>query len=372
MGMKSTERLIEFGQSLWYDNLGRTMLDNGELQRLIDSYGLRGMTSNPTIFDNAISKSSIYDATILGLKGRSTADIFETLAVDDVGRAADLLLPVYRSSGGDDGFVSIEVSPLVAHDAQSTIVEAQRLHQKLSRPNVMIKVPGTAEGIEAIETLLADGISINATLLFSVANYDAVARAYCRALRTRVGRGESVEEVRSVASFFVSRVDSLVDKKLEEIAHSDPDRAAVARGLFGKFGVANSRVAYQRFREIFEGTDFADLRDAGAAVQRPLWASTGVKNPSYRDVLYVEQLIGPHTVNTVPHDTLLAFADHGEVRVTVENELDEALALEPRLSALGIDMVEVFSVLQREGVRKFVDSFAALDRTIAQKVGNPM
>jgi len=359
-----------FRQSVWYDNISKSIIESGELKGLIDNYGVRGLTSNPTIFDNAISKTSAYDSLIAGSKGESIDAIYEKIAVGDVGAAADLLRPVYDASGTEDGYASIEVSPLLAADTEGTIKEGLRLFEKLGRPNIMIKVPGTKEGIPAVRALLEKGVSVNITLLFSEANYVEVAKTYIAALKARAERGEEVKSIRSVASFFVSRVDSSIDKKLNEIISSSTDAGKVeqAKMLLGKFGVANSKVAYKRYQELFEGAEFAPLKAKGAFVQRPLWASTGVKNPQYRDVLYVEELIGDNTVNTMPHDTLMAFADHGVAANTVTRGVAEAEQIEARLVALGIDVQGELTELQRDGVKKFSDSFKSLNETINKKL----
>lgn len=368
MSSNAASELIDFGQSLWYDNISRQLIDSGELARLISEYGIRGLTSNPTIFDNAISKSSVYDAFIAKYKGKADPQhAYEALAIRDVGDAADLLRPVFDSSKGSDGFVSIEVSPLLARDSKGTVEEAKRLYAALHRPNIMIKVPGTPEGLPAVQQLLELGININITLLFSVENYVEVAKTYCRALHNRAQRGEDVSKIRSVASFFVSRVDTAIDKKLEAVIAKGGSSAEEAKSLQGKFGVANSRIAYRRFEEIFYGAEFAALRTRGASVQRPLWASTGVKNPAYRDTLYVEELIGPETVNTVPHDTLMAFANHGKLGETVKRDLAEAQKMEEKLASLGINVSSILKELQVDGVKKFTDSFEALSKTISQK-----
>jgi len=372
MSRNPAQQLIEFGQSVWYDNISRDMLDNGDLKRLIDNFGVRGLTSNPTIFENAINKSSVYDSTIAKFKGKnaSTDQVFEEIAIEDIARAADLLLPVFNESNGDDGFVSIEVSPLLAGDTSGTVTEALRLSKRLNRPNIMIKVPGTAEGIPAVRQLLEEGISVNITLLFGVDDYVKVAKTYCEALRARVKAGKPVDKIRSVASFFVSRVDSVIDKSLEQVIAkaSSPAQAEEAKSLIGKFGIDNCRVAYQKFLEIFNEKNFGDLKAKGAAVQRPLWASTSTKNPAYRDVIYVEQLIGADTVNTMPPATLDAFADHGELAETITRDVQNALTTEGRLIALGIDVKQEIKNLQLDGVKKFSDSFVSLNKAIEKKL----
>lgn len=366
MKTNSLQQLHSFGQSVWYDNISRDILKNAKLAELIAHWGVRGVTSNPSIFDNALRSSTLYDEAIAPLKkqGRSAAEIFEELALEDIAEAADLFWPLYQESEGNDGFVSIEVSPLLAHDAAATVAEAKRLFHRLSRPNIMIKVPGTAEGLTAIETLLVDGVNINVTLLFSVPNYIQVAECYCRALKRRLAAGESVNKIRSVASFFVSRVDTIVDKELERLASSG------AQGLLqlsGRIGVANSRLAYQEFKRIF-GPEFQRLREQGAQVQRPLWASTSTKNPAYRDVIYIEELIGRDTVNTMPQGTLEAFAEHGIVAETIEKDIAAAKMLVQQLSDAGVDLPRLLEELQQDGVKKFADSFRSLLNTVAEKV----
>lgn len=374
MATRTTNPVIEllrYGQSVWYDNISRELLMNGELKRMIDEWGLRGLTSNPTIFDKAIS-GSFYDQTIAKLKNLSPEKIFEKLAIEDIGQAADLLLPLYKESNGNDGFVSIEVSPLLARNTVGTIEEAVRIHQELSRPNVLVKVPGTKEGLPAIQALLEKGMNINITLLFSVENYIEVAKVYCEALRARIRQGLPIAQIRSVASFFVSRVDTSADNQLQNLItkekEKNPAKAELAQSLLGRFGIANSKIAYKRFQEIFEGVSFSDLQPRNAAVQRPLWASTGTKNPAYRDVVYVEQLIGPHTVNTMPHETLVAFLDHGAVSETLVTDLKEAEVVPQRLLELGIDPKKIVDDLQVEGVKKFSDSYQALIKTISERV----
>jgi len=357
-------KLHPLGQSAWIDAISRDMLRSGELKTLRDEFGVRGLTSNPTIFDNAISKTTTYDEKIKSLKGKTASEIFEEIAVEDIGDAADLFLPVWESSEGEDGWVSIEVSPLLARDTTGTIEEAKRLHSRLNRKNVMIKIPGTKEGLPAIEAVLSEGISVNVTLLFSVPNYVEVAKTYIRAIRNRSAAGKNVSHIRSVASFFVSRVDSLVDSKLAEIA-KDPAKTSLAQSLMGKIGIANSKLAYLEYQKLFESPDFASI--PGANVQRPLWASTSTKNPAYRDVSFVEGLIGNNTVNTLPLDTLKAFADHGTARITILDGITEAQTLIPTLSEIGIDVDACLHQLQVEGVQKFSDSFTSLMKSIEGK-----
>lgn len=357
MSKNPAQQLIDFGQSVWYDNISRDLLVSGKLKQLVGDWGIRGLTSNPTIFDNAIRNSSTYDADIAVLKTKhdSVEEIFQELALSDIAQAADLLLPIYQQSDGVDGFVSLEVSPLLARDAEKTVAEAKLLFAKLNRPNVMIKIPATPECIPAIETCLSLGINVNVTLIFSVENYIQVANAYCRALTKRAEKNLAIDKIRSVASFFVSRVDGVFDKKVPA-----QDQ--------GKFGIANSKIAYDKFKKIFGSADFKKLATKGAKAQRPLWASTGTKNPAYRDVLYVEELIGPDTVNTMPHATLEAFADHGKPKQSLASGVEEAKALEGRIKAAGIDIEAELLALQIDGVKKFAESYHQLIAAIQAKL----
>jgi len=366
--------LVAEGQSLWLDYITRPLVRDGELRRLIEKDGLRGMTSNPTIFQKAIAAGDAYDEQITELvgKGKNAGEVFEALAVRDIQDACDLFRPVYDRTEGLDGVVSIEVSPTLAHDTEGTVVEARRLWAAVDRPNVLVKVPGTAEGAVAVQLLLRDGINVNVTLLFSLRNHERVMQAYLEALEARVAAGQPVDRLASVASFFVSRVDTLVDKQLQEWitaaeAAGDGARAARLRGLLGKAAIANAKLAYARFRELFDGERFARLRQHGANVQRPLWASTSVKNPAYRDVLYVEDLIGRDTVNTLPLETLKAFEDHGTVRRTVDEGLDEARAALAALAEVGIDFDAATQQLEDEGVSLFSKSYDELIAGVEKK-----
>jgi transaldolase len=354
--------LLELGQSIWLDYLRRGMLRSGELAGLIAA-GLRGMTSNPTIFEQAIGASTDYDDALAKAAGssRSDAEIFEAIAVEDVQGAADRFRPVYDRTDGADGFVSLEVSPTLARDTRGTIAEAERLWRAVDRPNVMIKIPGTEEGWPAIERCLTQGININITLLFSVEHYLKVAEAYLAALEARLSKGEPVGRVASVASFFVSRVDTEVDARLTRIGR--PEAAKLA----GTIGIANARLAYAEFERITATDRWHRLAAKGAKVQRPLWASTGTKNPAYSDVLYLDQLIGRDTVNTVPPDTLRKFEEHGTVAPTLAGHEDAARASMERLAGVGVDFDDVTRVLEAEGIEKFAKSYAALLGTIAKK-----
>ena len=349
-------------QSIWLDYMHREMLQNGELKSLIEGRGVRGATSNPTIFEAAIGKSEIYDEEIQRLKAKDRVAIYEQLAIEDIKAACDQFRPIYEMSGGNDGFVSMEVSPLLARDTKGTTAEAQRLWQAIGKPNCMIKIPGTVEGVPSIRECLSLGININITLLFAVEMYEAVIGAYLDALESRIKSGMPVESLRSVASFFVSRVDTETDKRLEAL--NKPGQTAP---LMGTAAVANAKIAYEKYTEHFEGRRFRALMAKGASVQRPLWASTGTKNPKYSDTKYVDELIGPDTVNTMPPATLEAFADHGRVARTVDRDVDQAHRQIAAIEALGVKLKDVTDFLVDEGVKKFSDSFDSLLKTIDQK-----
>lgn len=362
--------LIKYGQSYWLDNLTRAMLKDGTLQKRVETQGLRGVTSNPAIFNKAISSSTDYDAQIAQLvqAQRSIEDIYEQLVVTDVQDACDVLRPVYNASDGADGFVSLEVSPYLAHDTEGTMREARHLFQAVNRPNVFIKIPGTPAGVPAIEQMLYEGLNINITLLFSLQSYEAVAQAYIRAMERRAGEGKPVQNVASVASFFLSRIDVLVDQLLGHRIQPGGGTGPWPEQLVGQVAVANAKLAYQSFKTIFNGARWQALATRGARVQRPLWASTSTKDPLYSDVCYVEPLIGPHTVNTMPDETIDAFADHGViVENSVEANVEEARQMLHDLSAVGVDLDFVTQQLLHEGVQKFIDPFDALMRTLAVK-----
>jgi transaldolase len=363
--------LQTLGQSVWLDDIDREQLRSGLFERLIDEDGLSGATGNPTIFEHAITHSSTYDEQMQHLlrEGKSSQQIYEALAMSDVQTVADLLRPTYERSGGQDGFVSIEVSPYLAHDTQGTLTEVRRFWQSIQRPNLMVKIPSTPAGVPAIRQALSEGININITLIFSLDNYRQVVDAYLSALEERITRGQDIGRMASVASFFVSRVDVLVDKLLEDKikATSQSGEQQHLRVLQGKTAIANARLAYQEFIRLFSGPRFAFLKQQGARVQRPLWASTSTKNPAYRDVLYVEELIGPNTVNTMPLTTIERFREHGNVQLTIEDQLKEAQAELAALADVGIHYDEVTRQLQEEGVQKFIDSFQKLFTCIDNK-----
>ena len=359
MTTTKAQALAALGQSIWYDNIRRSLIESGDLRKLVEA-GVLGVTSNPTIFERAIVGSADYDAALQRLvqAGKSVEEIYEALAIEDIRAAADVLQPIYEQTNGVDGYVSLEVSPKLAHDTERTVAEARRLFAQVGRPNVMIKVPATPEGIPAIQTLIGDGININVTLIFALEVYHAVMEAYLRGLELLAERGGDLARVASVASFFVSRVDTLVDSELEKLGNT---------ALQGKIAIANAKLAYQAFRQVFSGERWARLQALGARVQRPLWASTSTKNPNYPDTIYVDNLIGADTVNTVPPATLDALQARATLALTIEQGLDEARAQLAELAALGIDMRAVTDQLLREGVASFAKSFEALMDSIALK-----
>ncbi|MCB0165693.1 MAG: transaldolase [Anaerolineae bacterium] len=360
-------QLASLGQSIWYDNIERRLLQNGELAAMIGRGDIRGLTSNPTIFNNAIAKSTDYDADLLPLAeaGKTPLEVFETLAVDDIRAAADLLRSLYNETNGGDGYVSLEVNPTLAHDSEATLSEAKRLWGWVDRPNLMIKIPATTAGLPAIRQAIAAGINVNVTLIFSIERYQAVMEAYLSGLEDRLAQGLPIDTIASVASFFVSRIDVAVDRQLEALGSEQ------ALALLGKTAIANARLAYQAFKAIFGSDRFARLKAEGARVQRPLWASTGTKNPAYSDTLYVDELIGPDTVNTMPPATLDAFRDHGRAALTIESDLGEAHHVMTELEALGISLAEITQTLEADGVKAFADAFASLLATIERRCSVP-
>lgn len=366
------KELEKLGQSIWLDSIRRGQIRSGELRKLVDEDGLSGETANPTIFEKAISGSSDYDDTIREQvrQTKPSLDIYETIAVEDVRMACDVFRPVYDRTNGADGFVSIEVSPRLAYDTQGTIAEAKRFFRAVNRPNVMIKIPGTPEGTPAIEQCLYEGVNVNITLLFAVQAYEDVAWAYIRALERRLSEGKPIDRIASVASFFVSRIDTLADKMIEEKLRGSSDPALNARleSLGGKVAIANAKMAYQRFKVIFNDPRFIALKDKGnARVQRPLWASTSTKNPHYPDTLYVDALIGPDTINTLPLETIQAFRDHGHPRVTIDQDLEGMQRVFRTMQEVGISLDEITRKVLEEGVVKFDDSLTQLLEVIDTK-----
>ena len=362
MAHPRVEALLKQGQSIWQDDIARSMLTTGKLASTIKDVGVRGLTSNPTIFEKAISGGTDYDAQISELlgEGKAAQDIFEALEVSDLQGALDLFRPIYDQSEGRDGFCSIEVFPDAARDANQTRIQTRRLWDEVNRPNLMVKIPGTAEGVPVIAEMIGEGRNINITLLFSIASYERVAWAYIEGLEKRHAAGQPIDRIASVASFFVSRVDTLVDKMLDEKIASDPGIAAKYEALKGKIAVANAKLAYAKYQEIFGSDRFAKLKAAGARPQRPLWASTGTKNPAYSDTLYVDTLVGPDTVNTMPEKTIAAFLDHGSTERTVDRDIDKSRQLMADLAAAGIDIDAVTHQLEEEGIASFVKSFESL------------
>jgi transaldolase len=363
--MSNHLREIEaLGQSVWIDNLTRQLLDDGTLRDLVEQDGISGVTSNPSIFEKGMGHSDRYDDAFREALGETTdiQEVFERLALADIRDAAEVLKPTFDATDGQDGFVSFELPASLAFDAKGSIEAATRLHELIGRENVYIKVPGTAEGVETFEELTARGVNVNVTLLFSVERYREIAEAYVRGLKRRVDAGESVERSASVASFFVSRVDTKVDDRLDELGRED---------LKGKAAVANARVAYEAFQEIFSGAEWDRLAEAGAHVQRPLWASTSTKNPDYPDTLYVDELIGPDTVNTMPDATIEAARDHATAARTVDKDVDAAHALIAELKEIGVDFDDIVNrQLVDEGVEAFAKAYESLLETLESKAGD--
>jgi transaldolase / glucose-6-phosphate isomerase len=359
------KQLLDYGQSMWLDYIRRDLFTTGKLKQLINDDGLRGMTSNPSIFEKAIADSSLYDDVLHSLAKQnalSATDRFEQIAIRDIQDAADILKPVYLESNFHDGYVSLEVSPYLARKTQETIEEARRLWKAVNRENVMIKVPGTAEGIPAIRQLIGEGININVTLLFAQEVYEKVAEAYIAGLEALAARGGNLKKMAGVASFFISRIDTLIDSKLNEKlkATSDTNQQALYKSLLGKVAIANGKLTYQKYQKIFSGPRWQALAAKGAQTQRVLWASTSTKNPAYRDVIYVEELIGPDTVNTMPPATVDAFRDHGKLRNSLTEDVPGAQKVMNDLAKAGISIKEVTDKLTEDGVKQFADAFGKL------------
>jgi transaldolase len=359
--MNPIQKLHTLGQSLWYDNIQRRLLENGELAALIACGEIRGVTSNPSIFHSAIARSQDYDSAILPMaaSGWSAEQIFWQLALEDIRAACDLFLPLYNKTEYADGYVSLEVSPYLAHDTGATVTQAGHLWKTVDRPNLMIKIPATPEGLPAIRQAIAAGINVNVTLIFSIQRYQQVMEAYISGLDDRLAAGLPVRQVASVASFFVSRLDTKVDALLP-----------VDSVLRGRIAIAYTKMAYEQFQRVFQAGKFSRHRAAGCQLQRPLWASTSTKNPEYPDTLYVDGLIGPHTVNTVPPQTLDAFRDHGKAEMTLTKDLDEERQVIVELEALGISMAQVTRELEDEGVKAFADAFTAILETVKERCKN--
>lgn len=363
--MNPLRALSKFGQSVWYDNIYRAMIGSGELASMIKEDGLKGITSNPTIFEKAITSSADYDPALTTLlqqnPQQNARDLFFSLAIEDIQAAADLMLPVYREANGHDGLVSLEVSPDLAYDTKGTVAEAKRLWQRVDRPNLMIKVPATQEGLPAVEELINAGINVNVTLLFAVDRYRDVVSAYLSGLESRLRRGQPISQIASVASFFVSRVDGALDKVFEQ--HQDKK----AKNLIGKIAIANAKLAYDAYQELYGNTRFKPLQEAGARAQRLLWASTGTKSANFSDVLYIEELIGRDTVTTVPPATYAAYKDHGKPKATLANGVSEAKRQVEGLKDFGINLKSVTDQLENDGVKSFAKSFDTLLGAIEAK-----
>lgn len=368
--MNAILKAFELGQSFWYDNIEKQLLVNGTLLNLIESGEIKGITSNPSIFQKAIEKSSDYDSAInkLVLMAYSENDIFTHLAINEIQTAADLFRNVYEQTQGGNGYVSLEVNPFLANDTPATIEEAERLWRQVDRPNLMIKIPATREGLPAITTAIARGINVNVTLIFSLKRYSDVMDAYLRGLEMRVEQNLPVHSIASVASFFVSRVDTKVDAQLDHLGKQSFAKPQLISSLYGKAALANSRLAYFLFQKKFSSDQFHELENKGARKQRPLWASTSTKNKLYSDVVYVEGLIAPNTVNTIPPATLDAFRDHGQADLTIEGTYEDSLDVMERLKTVGIDMDAVSKELEEEGVKAFSDSYSSLLGTIKERM----
>jgi len=359
-------KIQEFGQSIWLDYIRRSMITSGELKRLIEKDGLRGVTSNPSIFDKVISGSDDYDSAIhaLAMEEKGIEDIYHALTVEDIRMTADVFRDLFDRSGGENGFASLEVNPHLAYDTQRTVKEARELWKALDRPNAFIKVPGTKEGLSAIRQLIGDGINMNVTLLFGLPRYKEVAEAYIAGLEDRSKNDLPLDGIRSVASFFLSRIDVLVDPKLEEIIDNGGTKGKIAEQLHGQTAIASAKQAYQIYKEIFQQGRFKTLEDKGARPQRVLWASTSTKNPDYSDVKYVEALIGPETINTLPRETLNAYRDHGDPGERLEEGSDETRQILSLLSEVGIDIDQVTQQLESESVEKFNEPYDNLMKTL--------
>lgn len=364
------QKFNQIGQSIWYDNIERKLLNDGTLSGMVNRGEIRGITSNPSIFNKAISQSDEYDHEIESLtrEGLSKEDIYEQLAISDIQAAADLFRPLYEQTNGGDGYVSLEVSPYLAHDTEGTIQDAKRLWTIVDRPNLMVKIPATREGLPAITEAIAEGININVTLIFGLDRYQEVREAYLAGLEKRVEVGKSISKIASVASFFISRIDSKVDKMLESL--TVPEDKTKIESLLGKIAVASGKLAYQDYEDAFgeKGIRFGKLRDQQAKRQRVLWASTSTKNPAYPDTKYVDEMIGPYSINTIPPKTLVAFLDHGVVDRTIDQDLESARKALDGLSSLGIDLGQVTQELELEGVESFAEAFTSLLNSLQKRM----
>ncbi|NES93732.1 MAG: transaldolase [Desertifilum sp. SIO1I2] len=365
--------IAAYGQSIWMDNLTRDLIESGELKRMVEEGEIQGITSNPSIFEKAIAGNQLYDADIeAGIKAKkSVQEIYESLVFSDIRNACDILRPIYDSTDGLDGYVSIEVPPDIAHDTETTIKEARRYYQAIGRPNVMIKIPGTDKGLPAVEQVISEGINVNVTLLFSVDSYKETAWAYIRGLEKRAEKGEDISKISSVASFFLSRIDSKIDDHIDNLLEKgveDINRKAELQKIKGKVAIANAKIAYQEYKKIVESDRAQALTEKGANVQRLLWASTSTKNPEYSDVMYVDELVGPDTVNTMPPSTIEACADHCDVANRIETNIEEAYTLLESLPDADIALDSVMAELLDEGIDKFIQPFESLMQSLEKKV----
>jgi len=365
MNENPLKKLESLGQSIWLDYIRRDLITSGELQKLIDEDGLRGMTSNPSIFEKAIAESNLYDTEIqkMALKGKNVNDIYEAISQQDVQSAADVFRPLYERTGGKDGYVSLEVNPNLAHDTANTIEEGRRLWAALNRPNVLIKVPATTEGLPAIRQLISDGINVNVTLLFALPRYKEVIEAFIAGITDRINQGKSIKNIASVASFFLSRIDAVIDPKEADFIASEGEKAHFATKIRGQVAISSAKIAYKIYQEVFESEQFLKL---GASPQRLLWASTSQKNPKYSDVKYVEALIGPNTVNTIPLKTLEAYRDHGDPANLLEVGVEQSSRVLSELSEIGIDLKTITEELENDGVAKFIQAFDMLMDALAK------
>jgi transaldolase len=367
--MNTTQKLFEFGQSVWYDNIQRNLLENGEMAGMIARGEIRGVTSNPSIFMKAITQSEDYDKSLTPLRDSdlSAEEIFFILAIEDLQSATDLFRPLYAESKRGDGYVSLEVSPFIADDSEETVRQAKDLWNRIDRSNLMIKIPATKAGMPAIEEAILAGINVNVTLIFSLDQYREVMEVYLRGLERRVNAGMPLEQIASVASFFVSRIDTKVDDLLQKLIDGGSEQGKKAKSLLGKAAIASAKLAYEDYKKVFYSDRFLKLKEKGANMQRPLWASTSTKNPDYRDVRYVEELIGTNTVNTMPPHTLNAFLDHGVVEKTLENDMTDAKACFADLEKIGVSIQAVTDELLEEGVKSFADAFTVLLEAIESR-----
>jgi transaldolase len=370
MSENPLQQLNRMGQSVWYDNIRRGLLDSGELERMVQAGEIRGVTSNPAIFENAIAKTDEYTSVLKKLAGRGHTPeaAYAIISAEDIQRTADILRPVYEQSRSQDGFVSLEVSPSLAKDSDGSLVDAKRLWKDVARPNLMIKIPGTLAGLDAVREGIAEGINVNVTLLFSTERYRRVMDAYLSGLEDRLARGLPLDSVASVASFFVSRVDTLIDQRLDRISAAGNRDSKRAQTLRGHAAIANTRLAYQAFQAIFQSGRFQHLARNGAKIQRPLWASTSTKDPAYADTIYVEALVARMSVNTMPPATVAAYRDHGKPVYRIEENLEEARELPANLLALGISLEEATAQLEEEGVKAFQRSFESMLKSIADRM----